>query len=128
MNRRKKAAAYISAFLILGILGTFVYQAVGKTGEVKVTQIGNEENRINVKAAEANVSDEEYGDIKMEYMIKEYYGNIGIYMLADDEYVLISITDFDVSKLPQADIEALREGIYLENKEKMLLILEDYTS
>lgn len=89
-----------------------------KTGDVKITQAVNEEKQANVVDNGAN----------MKYMVKEYYGNIGVYIFAEDEYVLISIKDFDVSKLPEADILALRDGIFLESQEDMLQILEDYTS
>lgn len=66
------------------------------------------------------------GDVM--YMLKSYYGNIGIYIFADGKYSLISVADMDIYTLPNADLAALKEGIYLNNKEDMLKLLEDYTS
>ncbi len=113
---RKK---YISILIAVVVLAGWVYFAVSNVGEVKITQAVEEKGKLD--------ADEDDGT-KMKYMVKEYYGNIGIYIFAQNEYVLASIKDFDVSKLPEADIDALREGIFLENKEDMLHILEDYTS
>lgn len=118
MKKIRKSLIYIvSAFSAVVAIGMF-WLSEEKTGDVKITQAVNEEKQANVVDNGAN----------MKYMVKEYYGNIGVYIFAEDEYVLISIKDFDVSKLPEADILALRDGIFLESQEDMLQILEDYTS
>lgn len=84
------------------------------------------EQNVTVAENAPNVGKAENKD--MMYMLKEYCGNIGVYICAEDEYFLISVVDADVFSLPKEDTENLQNGIYLENKEQMLKLVEDFIS
>ena len=122
MNRGRNLTLII-VILIFFAFGAQLVIKVAKTGETAVSKQDINSHR----EAEAEVDNEKY-EFSPQYMIKEYYGNIGVYIKSEDEYVLISIADMDISVLPEADIEALKNGIYLESKEELQMLIEDYTS
>ena len=117
MKNRKNM--FLIIFLIIFAAGICAY--ITSVGNVKIS-----DSEENVRGAHAAAENEKYQP--MMYILKEYYGNIGIYIFADNEYALISVKDMDISVLPEADAEALKKGIYVNDKEEMLKLLEDYTS
>lgn len=60
------------------------------------------------------------------YTIKEYQGNIAVYMDGVDRP--FRITDVDVRTLPQLDQEKLSSGIKVTGAEELNRLLEDYCS
>lgn len=61
-----------------------------------------------------------------QYTIKEYQGNIAVYMNGVDRP--FRITDVDVRTLPQLDQERLKSGIQVSGAEELNRLLEDYCS
>ncbi|MCI9272361.1 MAG: hypothetical protein HFE39_00175 [Clostridiales bacterium] len=60
------------------------------------------------------------------YTIKEYQGNIAVYMEGVDRP--FRITDVDVRTLPQLDQERLESGIQVSGADELNRLLEDYCS
>lgn len=116
MKKMKNLVLTLSVFAAVLAL-SYGVEALFKTGEVKLR---------DAAPAESVAEDARYDEA--QYMLKEYYGNIGIYLKTNEDYALVSIVDMDISTLPEADVSSLKEGIYLENKEKMLMLVEDFTS
>ncbi len=99
--------------LILALSGFFINYNAGES-----------EYTINARAEKEDV----LYDIEAMYMVKEYYGNIGVFIKDEDEYALLSIVDTPVDSLPEADIKSLESGIYLKDEMELKLLLEDFTS
>ncbi len=64
-----------------------------------------------------------------KYTVREYMGKIAVYKtVKNGETTLASLTDVDVSSLPDSDRQKLKQGITVSSEEDMLQILEDYLS
>lgn len=61
-----------------------------------------------------------------QYTIKEYQGNIAVFMEGVDRP--FRITDVDVHTLPKMDQEQLSKGIQVTSTEELNRLLEDYCS
>lgn len=60
------------------------------------------------------------------YYLKEYNSQIGVYRASEDEpFKVIEVYTFN---LPSVDQHELRQGIYVEDEEKLNMIIEDYES
>ena len=111
INKRKIVFIFIAAlFLVLALYGS-----------ISVINAG----RVEVKEAEYKITPDD--NIKDIYLVKEYLGGIGVYLKSDEEYVLSKILNTQVLSLPDADREALKEGIYISDEEKLIMLLEDYS-
>ncbi len=60
------------------------------------------------------------------YTVKEYEGEIGVFH--NEETAPYRRLDVNVSSLPEADQELLKEGIKVYSTEKLKSIIEDYES
>lgn len=74
-----------------------------------------ESSEINVMASRADV-----------YTLKEYNGVIGVFY--NEEISPYQEIDVDVSTLPEADQELLKDGIKIYSKEELNNRIEDYES
>ncbi len=79
------------------------------------TPSSQETSEINAMASKTDV-----------YTLKEYEGRIGVFYNA--ETAPYQELDVDVSSLPEADQELLKEGIKVYSTEKLKGIIEDYES
>lgn len=61
-----------------------------------------------------------------EYRVAEYKGYVAVYEGESENP--ITVTDIELVTLPQPDRAAVRVGIYLENREKLMELLEDFSS
>jgi len=62
-----------------------------------------------------------------DYLLGEYRGCVAVFEPGD---VLLPsrVTDIRLELLPQADREMLRQGIPVESRREMLMLLEDFSS
>jgi hypothetical protein len=58
------------------------------------------------------------------YVVKEYHGQIGIF---SSDGTLLEILDTYVKTLPDADRALLGEGIWVETREALNALIEDYS-
>ncbi len=110
MNRRKP----LLIFCVIMLTALLVY------GTASVINAG----KVEVINAKFKITPE--NNMENLYMIKEYQGNIGVYLKSGNEYILSKVLHSKVLSLPNADKEALEEGIYISDKEALLMLLEDY--
>ena len=61
-----------------------------------------------------------------QYVLKEYEDKIGVYKINEEEP--FRIIDVFVSTLPSSDQIDLKDGIYVQNDDKLKMIIEDYES
>jgi hypothetical protein len=61
------------------------------------------------------------------YVLKEYEGYVGIYIKGETR-LPITVTDIEVRTLPEADQNAIMDGLDVEGKENLMMILEDLGS
>ena len=74
----------------------------------------------NVKTQSENIKEKE----EFKYLIKEVEGRINIFKVGCKNP--ISILEKEIEYLPEYDKKMLKNGIYVENSEKLNKILEDY--
>ena len=58
------------------------------------------------------------------YVVKEYHGQIGIF---SSDGTLLEVLDTYVKTLPEADRALLGEGIWVETREALNALIEDYS-
>ncbi len=80
-------------------------------------------NPLPVEASSAPSSSSQTEE---RYTIREYQGNIAVFMEGVDRP--FRITDVDVRTLPKMDQEQLSEGIEVTSTEELNRLLEDYCS
>lgn len=78
------------------------------------------------ESGSASAAQEETAEIKAEYCLKAYDGYIAIYKA--DGKKPISVTEIEISTLNKEDAKLLKKGIEAENKEAVLMLLEDFGS
>ncbi len=61
------------------------------------------------------------------FILRDHEGHIAIYSAAKQREML-TLTDIDTSALPSADRLELEKGIFAEDNEALLLLLEDFGS
>lgn len=60
-----------------------------------------------------------------QYILKEYFGRIGIF--TEDESIPYEILEADISYLPKTDTEKLKEGIEVYSEEELYRLIEDFS-
>lgn len=64
--------------------------------------------------------------VTYQYCLREYEEKIGVFRVNDDKPFMT--IDVYISTLPSVDQMDLKEGIYVEDDEKLRMIVEDYGS
>ena len=105
----------VTAVLLLRELRTRETQSVTQTEEIYV-YLPQEENESELPLPE---TPETSG-----YLVKEYRGQIGIFS-ADG--TLLESLDTYIKTLPEADRTLLGEGIWVETREALNSLIEDYS-
>ena len=105
----------VTAAILLRALRTRAPQTVTSTEEVYV-YLPQEEKESEPPS---NDTQESSG-----YLVKEYRGQIGIFS-ADG--TLLEILDTYIKTLPEADRALLGEGIWVETREALNSLIEDYS-
>ena len=113
----------IWVILISLIIGFIIFSNIKKETGIEVSE-KNEiiDNNIQVVTTMADEEEKE-----MVYLIKEYKGNIAIYVIDEQgKEHLREVTHILTKYLTNIDIERLKEGIRVEGKEALNKALEDY--
>ncbi len=75
----------------------------------------------NIRTQSKNIEERE----EFNYLIKEVEGKINVFKVGCKKP--ISILEKEIEYLPEYDQKMLKNGIYVENSEKLNKILEDYS-
>lgn len=113
----------IWVILISLIIGFIIFSNIKEETGIEVSE-KNEiiDNNIQVVTTMADEEEKE-----MVYLIKEYKGNIAIYVIDEQgKEHLREVTHILTKYLTNIDIERLKEGIRVEGKEALNKALEDY--
>ena len=113
----------IWVILISLIIGFIIFSNIKEETRIEVSE-KNEiiDNNIQVVTTMADEEEKE-----MVYLIKEYKGNIAIYVIDEQgKEHLREVTHILTKYLTNIDIEILKEGIRVEGKEALNKALEDY--
>ena len=113
----------IWVILISLIIGFIVFSNIKEETGIEVSE-KNEINDNNIQVVTTMADEEEK---EMVYLIKEYKGNIAIYVIDEQgKEHLREVTHILTKYLTNIDIERLKEGIRVEGKEALNKALEDY--
>ncbi len=61
------------------------------------------------------------------YMLRELNGYVAVYFEGFDK-APAAVTDIELQQLPEADREALADGLHVNSREELLMLLEDLGS
>jgi hypothetical protein len=125
-NIMKKSINYRSVAAVLTSVAavTLVILACMSVGNsidescVEAAQVAQTENASSGQALSAS---DKY------YVLKEYNGDICVFT-SDSNTEPYIVTNIDVSMLRQNDADALKKGISVDSFEKLLMLLEDFSS
>ncbi len=117
----KKLMAVLGAITLMAVGGTFFLIKNENTEKTDNSDKVSESNSVS-----ASKPQKEIPELKPEYVIKEYKGNIAVF--EGSEKLPFRTTCIMVSELPEADRSLLKKGIVASSREEMDTILEDYCS
>ena len=108
INKFKNKKKFLYSFLLTIFIATCSYTTFSIFSLSKnKSQIKKTENKENFK-----------------YLIKEVDGKINVFLIGNEKPLIILEKEFEY--LPEYDQKMLKNGIYIENSEKLNKILEDY--
>lgn len=116
------------AFLLIAIFSAttaILLRALrnSNTDSAPVTKI--EEIYVYLPQEESKIENEISTDTEPRgYLVQEYHGQIGIF---SSDGTLLEILDTYVKTLPEADRALLGEGIWIETREALNALIEDYS-
>ena len=127
MNKESKYISVIAAFFTLAFIGCLICIGViySKKANTNITQKEYENRYVYV---EVTSQAPDLNDVQANtqiYIVKEYFGQIGIF---DEDGRLLETIEIYTKTLPKADRILLREGIKLSSKEALDTLIEDYSS
>ena len=111
---------------VYGIISFIFYNVVQNMNKTEKINISEENGRLDnsIEIVTTSVKEEEKETI---YIIKEYKGNIAIYVLDENGKENLRETTSIITKyLPEIDRQKLEIGIRVTGKEELNKVLEDY--
>ena len=125
MNKESKYISIIAISFTIAFIGCLICTGVIYSKNAITIQKEYEKVYVYVDVTSHTPELNEPDSNTQIYIVKEYFGQIGIF----DEYGrLLETIEIYTKTLPKADRILLREGIKLSSREALDALIEDYSS
>ena len=127
MNKDNKYIAVISASFSIAFAVCLICTVIAVKERQYKTEENTEYKYIYVDVTKSFTTAKTELDLtpKSTWIVKEYYGQIGIFT---EDGTLVRTVEIYTKTLPEADRRLLREGIRITTKEALESLIEDYSS
>ena len=127
MNNESNHISIVAISFTIAFIGCLICTGIiySKKANTNITQKEYEKIYVYVDVTSQAPNLNDAPTNKQIYIVKEYFGQIGIF---DEDGRLLETIEIYTKTLPKADRILLREGIKLSSKEALDALIEDYSS